>query len=32
MEAFNLSRTVTELRVDYIREQTPSFSTWQVIE
>ena len=32
MEAFNLSRTVTELRVDYIREQTSSFSTWQVIE
>ena len=32
MEAFNLSRTVTEVRVDYIRAQTASFSTWQVIE
>ena len=32
MEAFNLSRSVNELRIDYVRAEKANYSTWTVVE
>lgn len=32
MEAWNLSRTVSELRIDYVRDGVANYSSWSVVE